>query len=108
MLPQALVSSWWQLALLRFALGAALAGLLPSVAKVIRHAVPEQALGKVLGYSQSAQFAGQVLGPLAGGALGGLFGMRIVFVCTGMLLLAGAYCLQRRIGAIANSTGEKG
>jgi DHA1 family multidrug resistance protein-like MFS transporter len=91
MLPQALVSSWWQLALLRFALGAALAGLLPAVMKVIRQAVPEQALGKVLGYAQSSQFAGQVLGPLAGGALGGMVGMRSVFICTGLLLLAGAW-----------------
>ena len=90
MLPQAFVSSWWQLAILRFLMGAALAGLLPSVAKVIRKSVSENALGRVLGYSQSAQYAGQVLGPLAGGALGGLAGMRSVFFLTSGILLCGA------------------
>jgi len=52
--------------------------------------VPEQALGKVLGYSQSAQYAGQVLGPLAGGAIGGMVGMRSVFLLTSFILLCGA------------------
>ena len=96
LLPQALVQTWWQLALLRFLLGGALAGLLPAVAKVIRQSVPESALGKVLGYSQSAQYAGQVLGPLAGGALGGLLGMRAVFLGTGLLMLAGAWLNRQR------------
>jgi MFS family permease len=90
LVPQAFVTQWWQLAGLRFLMGMALAGLLPSVAKVIRQSVPEQALGRVLGYSQSSQYAGQVLGPLLGGALGGLVGMRSVFFLTSVLLLVGA------------------
>jgi len=75
---------------LRFLMGMALAGLLPSVAKVIRQSVPEQALGRMLGYAQSSQYAGQVLGPLLGGALGGMVGMRAVFFLTSVLLLVGA------------------
>ncbi len=90
MIPQAFVTNWWQLAALRFLMGMALAGLLPAVAKVLRQTVPDAALGKVLGYSQSAQYAGQVLGPLAGGAIGGLIGMRSVFLVTSALLLTGA------------------
>lgn len=90
LIPQAFVTQWWQLAVLRFLMGMALAGLLPSIAKVVRHSVPEQALGKTLGYLQSSQYAGQVLGPLLGGALGGLAGMRSVFFLTSGLLLAGA------------------
>ena len=90
MIPQAFVAAWWQLAILRFLLGAALAGLLPSIAKQIRQSVPESALGKVLGYSQSSQYAGQVLGPLAGGAMGGMIGMRSVFFLTSGMLLFGA------------------
>ena len=76
LLPQAFVTGWWQLGILRFLLGMSLAGLLPSVAKVIRHSVPERQLGKVLGYSQSSQYAGEVIGPLMGGAIGAHFGMR--------------------------------
>ncbi len=90
LIPQALVTQCWQLVGLRFLMGMALAGLLPSIAKVIRQGVPEKALGKVLGYSQSSQYAGQVLGPLLGGALGGTVGMRSVFFLTCVLLLAGA------------------
>ncbi|WP_367185321.1 MFS transporter [Rugamonas sp.] len=90
LVPQAFVTQWWQLAALRFLMGMALAGLLPSVAKVIRQSVPEKALGRMLGYAQSSQYAGQVLGPLLGGALGGLVGMRAVFFLTSVLLLAGA------------------
>ncbi|MBB5609852.1 MULTISPECIES: MFS transporter [unclassified Janthinobacterium] len=90
LIPQAFVTQWWQLVGLRFLMGMALAGLLPSIAKVIRLSVPEKALGKVLGYAQSSQYAGQVLGPLLGGALGGTSGMRSVFFLTSALLLAGA------------------
>ncbi len=90
LIPQAFVTQWWQLVGLRFLMGMALAGLLPSIAKVIRQSAPEKALGKVLGYSQSSQYAGQVLGPLLGGALGGAAGMRSVFFLTSALLLAGA------------------
>lgn len=82
-------------------MGMALAGLLPSIAKVVRQSVPEQTLGKTLGYLQSSQYAGQVLGPLPGGALGGLAGMRSVFFLTSGLLLAGAglNCLAKRKAA---------
>jgi MFS family permease len=90
LIPQAFVTGWWQLGILRFLLGMSLAGLLPSVAKVIRHSVPEHLLGKVLGYSQSSQYAGQVIGPLMGGAIGAHFGMRSVFIATSAMTLIGA------------------
>jgi DHA1 family multidrug resistance protein-like MFS transporter len=90
LVPQAFVTQWWQLGILRFLLGMCLAGLLPSVAKVIRHSIPERQLGKVLGYSQSSQYAGQVIGPLMGGAMGAHFGMRSVFLATGAMTLVGA------------------
>lgn len=87
MIPQAFVTEWWQLAALRGLMGMTLAGLLPSIAKLVRQAVREQESGKMLGYLQSAQYAGQVTGPLIGGAVGVHFGMRYVFFVTGALLL---------------------
>jgi MFS family permease len=90
LIPQAFVTGWWQLGILRFLLGMSLAGLLPSVAKVIRHNVPERQLGKVLGYAQSSQYAGQVIGPLMGGAIGAHLGMRSVFIVTSAMTLIGA------------------
>jgi MFS family permease len=90
LVPQALVTAAWQLIALRFLMGLALGGLLPCIASVIRHGVPEGAAGAMLGYSTSAQYAGQVVGPLLGGFAGGHFGMRFVFIGTCLLMLAGA------------------
>ena len=88
MIPQAFVKEWWQLAALRGVMGMTLAGLLPSIAKLVRSTVHEQRSGRMLGYLQSAQYAGQVIGPLIGGAIGVHFGMRYVFFVTGALLIA--------------------
>jgi MFS family permease len=90
LIPQAFVTSGWQLVILRFAMGLALGGLLPCIAAVIRHNVPDHSTGTALGYSISAQYAGQVLGPLLGGFFGGQIGMRSVFLGTCVLLLIGA------------------
>ncbi|MBS0451415.1 MAG: MFS transporter [Proteobacteria bacterium] len=90
LVPQAFVTSAWQLVLLRFLMGLALGGLLPCIAAVIRHNVPEGMAGRMLGYSVSAQYAGQVAGPLLGGWVGGHIGMRWVFLGTCVLLAAGA------------------
>ena len=100
LIPQALVTSAWQLIVLRFAMGLALGGLLPCIAAVIRHHVPTHVVGFALGYSVSAQYAGQVIGPVLGGSVGGHVGMRAVFFGTFLLMAAGAagngWLLRRR------------
>jgi MFS family permease len=90
LIPQAFVTSGWQLIGLRFLMGLSLGGLLPCIAAVIRHSVPDGVAGGMLGYSTSSQYAGQVVGPLAGGFLGGHFGMRAVFLGTSVLMAGGA------------------
>ncbi|HET6306860.1 MAG TPA: MFS transporter [Rhodopila sp.] len=90
LIPQAFVTAGWELVGLRFLMGLSLGGLLPCVAAVIRHNVPERSAGSILGYSTSSQYVGQVVGPLAGGFAGGHFGMRSVFLGTSVLMAAGA------------------
>jgi MFS family permease len=90
LIPQAFVTTGWQLVALRFLMGLSLGGLLPCIASVIRHSVPNSVAGGMLGYSTSSQYAGQVVGPLAGGFVGGHFGMRAVFLGTSVLMAAGA------------------
>jgi MFS family permease len=90
LIPQAFVTSGWQLIGLRFLMGISLAGLLPAIGATIRHSVPIGAAGTILGYNTSAQYAGQVLGPLAGGFVGGHIGMRAVFLATAVIMFAGS------------------
>jgi MFS family permease len=90
LIPQAFVTESWQLITLRFLMGLALGGLLPCITSVIRHNVPDGVGGNVLGLSISAQYVGQVAGPLLGGFVGGHFGMRAVFLMTALLMALGA------------------
>jgi MFS family permease len=90
LIPQAFVTQGWQLIGLRFLMGLALGGLLPCIASVIRHNVPDGIGGNVLGLSISAQYVGQVAGPVMGGLVGGHFGMRAVFLGTSVMMAGGA------------------
>ncbi|REE23440.1 DHA1 family multidrug resistance protein-like MFS transporter [Paraburkholderia sp. BL27I4N3] len=94
MIPQAFVHAWWQLAGLRALMGMTLAGLLPAIAKLARHAVEEHKTGQMLGYLQSAQFSGQVVGPIIGGVIAVHLGLHSVFFVTGSLLVACAALAQ--------------
>jgi MFS family permease len=95
------VTNVWQLLVLRLLMGAALAGLLPCIASVIRRSVPAAVAGGVLGYSTSSQYAGQVAGPLLGGLVGGHIGMRAVFLATSALMLLGAVVARHAGKAVA-------
>ena len=87
LIPQAFITAAWQLVLLRFLMGMALGGLLPCITAIIRHSVPGSQVGRMLGYSTSAQYIGQVTGPLFGGLVGGTFGMRPVFLANSAVML---------------------
>ena len=90
LIPQAFVTTGWQLIALRFLMGLALGGLLPCITSVIRHNVPDGIAGTMLGYATSSQYVGQVVGPLIGGFFGGRLGMPSVFLGTSVLMAAGA------------------
>ncbi|MGC1779306.1 MAG: MFS transporter [Xanthobacteraceae bacterium] len=97
LIPQAFVTTGWQLVGLRFLMGLSLGGLLPCITSIIRHNVPDGIAGRVLGYSTSSQYVGQVVGPLLGGFVGGHIGMRAVFLGTSLIMGCGAvYALTER------------
>ncbi|WP_139813180.1 MFS transporter, partial [Ensifer aridi] len=91
LLWQAFVTNILELVGLRILMGLALGGLLPCIGSVIRHSVPEQTLGAILGWSTSAQHVGQVLGPIMGGVLAAHAGIDSVFFCTSFLMLVGGF-----------------
>jgi MFS family permease len=106
LIPQAFVTTGWQLIGLRFLMGISLAGLLPAIGATIRHSVPMGAAGTILGYNTSAQYAGQVLGPLAGGFIGGHVGMRAVFLATTAIMFGGAlfnWLISRRAAEVVSA-----
>lgn len=96
LLPQAAVDNAWQLLGLRFLMGIALAGLIPAITSMIRHAVPTQVAGQILALNTSAQSFGFVVGPLLGGFVGAHLGMRPVFLATSAVMMAGAALASRR------------
>ena len=89
-LIQGYVQSAPQLALAQFVLGVCLGGLMPSVTAAIRHVTPTDRVGRTLGFGVSAQYLGQVLGPVTGGFVAGVAGFRSVFAITALVLLLAA------------------
>jgi MFS family permease len=110
LVPQGFATAPWQLVALRFLMGLALAGLLPAITALIRRNAPDVAMGRILGFSQSAQYLGQIAGPLAGASVAAHFGMRAVFFATAIVLLAGAgvnEALRRAVGGGVRGTNAR-
>ncbi len=105
--PQAVVNSPWELTGLRFLLGIATAGLLPSINALVKQLTPDEIVGRVYGYNQSAQFVGSFLGAVMGGGVAAAFGVRYVFYVTGALLLLNAIWVYKTIFAGKGSAAGK-
>lgn len=89
-IPQAFVTSLWQLIALRFLLGIFSGGLIPIVTALIRREAPVAIQGEVMGYNQSFRFLGNIIGPVLGGFISGFAGISAVFYSTGLLFLIAA------------------
>lgn len=87
MIPQAWVTSLWQLIILRLIYGTVLGGLVPITSALIRREAPVAIQGEVMGYSTSFRFFGNIIGPLIGGFISGIFSISAVFYSTAILFL---------------------
>ncbi|WP_028845138.1 multidrug efflux MFS transporter [Thermodesulfovibrio thiophilus] len=96
-IPQAFVRTPWELMGLRFLLGFATAGLMPSINTLIKRITPDEVAGQIFGYTQSAQFLGSFFGAVMGGLVSAWFGLRSVFFITGGLLMLNAIWVFRDI-----------
>ncbi|MBO1002481.1 MFS transporter [Pseudogracilibacillus auburnensis] len=85
--PGAFVTNIWQLVILRFLLGIAIGGIVPTRIAYIRQEAPLSMQGEVLGYNTSLRFLGNMIGPALGGVLAGIFGISSVFFVTSALLI---------------------
>lgn len=92
--PQAFIAQLWQLILMQFLLGACIGGLLPSVNSLIRHYAPQGMESTTYGYSNSAMFVGNMLGPIITGQISALFGLPSIFIWASALLIANALLVK--------------
>ncbi|HHV58519.1 MAG TPA: multidrug efflux MFS transporter [Firmicutes bacterium] len=102
-LPQALVRSPWQLLALRALLGVFMGGIIPCANALTGTLVAPELRGRAYGVTSSAVALGNLIGPLAGGALASLFGLRSIFLATGLLLVVDAFWVRRAVRAAALS-----
>ena len=84
--PQAIVMSVWQLLPIRIIIGVFAAGIVPSINTIIVKNTPENRRGGVLGITNSFSLFGNALGPMIGGSMAAVFGIRFSFVITASLL----------------------
>ncbi|MBU8907136.1 MFS transporter [Desertibacillus haloalkaliphilus] len=96
-IPQAFVTSLWQLIILRFMVGLCLGGLLPAVNTLIRHHSPEGMEGRTYGFSNSALYLGNMLGPLVGGWTVSLVGLRGLFIVASVVLFTNVIIVKWKV-----------
>ena len=89
-IPQAFVKNPWQLLVLRFLLGLAVAGLAPSINTLIKKVTPDSLTGRVFGFNMSAGYLGAFGGAVLGGQVAAHVGIQDVFFITSALLLSNA------------------
>ncbi len=94
MLLQGLVTAPWQLLALRTLQGC-ITGTIAAATILVASVAPQEDVGYALGLLQMAIFLGGSLGPLFGGVIADLFGRRVNFFATSVLLLAAALIVTR-------------
>lgn len=109
-IPQAFVRSPWELMGLRFLLGLAAGGLVPSVSIMVKKITPAALTGRVFGLNMSAGYLGVFGGSVLGGQVAAAFGMRYVFIVTSGLLLINAalvyFKVYKKLNVISLAAGE--
>lgn len=83
--PQALVQEVWQLLSLRMLLGVFLGGLMPTANALLATSVPPERRGAAFGLGAASTALANAAGPLSGAAIATHWGMRSVFLATGVL-----------------------
>jgi MFS transporter, DHA1 family, multidrug resistance protein len=94
--PMAIVTDACQLLVCRAGMGLFVSGTVPIINSIVRHSTKESERGGIYGIFQSGFLIGNMIGPLAGGGLAALLGMRVIFLATAGFLCLGAL-MERRM-----------
>lgn len=95
--PAFFVQAVWQMVLVRAGVGLALGSALPAAGAIVGLITPAQRRGAAYGLTSSAESCGFAVGPLLGGTLGALVGLRGVFLITAGALLVMAAIMARLV-----------
>ncbi len=96
-IPQAFVQNPWQLLVLRFLLGFAMGGLIPSVSIMIKKITPDFLTGRIFGLNMSVGYLGVAAGSTLGGQIAGRFSFQYVFYITSSLMFINAVWVYFRV-----------
>ena len=96
-IPQAFVQNPWQLLVLRFLLGFAMGGLIPSVSIMIKKITPDNFTGRIFGFNMSLGYLGVAAGSVLGGQIAGRFSFQYVFYVTSALMFLNAIWVYYRV-----------
>jgi DHA1 family multidrug resistance protein-like MFS transporter len=100
-LPQAFVSNAYQLLILRAGLGIFISGAVPTINAFVQRSTNEGHQGGIYGIFQSGFLFGNMAGPLLGGFLSAVFGLRAIFIITTAFLCVPLFLERRYTNRIA-------
>lgn len=83
----AFVTQVWQLGILRFLIGFTDACLFPQVQTMLTKNTPVAVTGRIFSWNQSAMYLGNIVGPMLGSTISGLFNYNMVFIVTSGIVL---------------------
>ncbi len=94
-LIQTLPDDLYYFAASQFAIGLFFSGIYPSINAILAENTDSHTKGRVFGMLFSAQQLGSIAGPLLGGVIATLFGMKYVFLAAGCILLGISLTIRR-------------
>ncbi|GFZ26284.1 multidrug efflux MFS transporter [Lactobacillus corticis] len=83
----AFVQNTLELGILRFLVGFSDACLFPQVQTMLTKNSPAKVTGRIFSWNQSAMYLGNIVGPLLGSLVSGLYGYSMVFIVTTIIVL---------------------
>jgi len=86
LIPQALVTNVWQLIVLQIFTGAAFGGIMPAISALLNEFTDQSDVGAAFGFDNSISSAARAAGPLLGGIIVALFGLRVFVFSMGIIL----------------------
>lgn len=93
---QYFVGSIIQFSITQFVFGLFIAGVLPAINAIVVANTDPGFRGRAFGLTTSANQLGSMLGPIMGGLISTWFGIKMVFVFTGLLLVAAAFTIWHK------------